>query len=144
MNYREILDLIMKKKVDWNVVSEINCQAYEALKHSDSRTYTNLMTQLEDLAYSIDREHAEQIVHNMRPKGQMWTCEQVKGVMESRGVQGNPVDWYLVMNMVYNDYYNTAKIYGLHNNDEFYFNLAKDFIEDPDADRYKVAKYFTE
>ena len=41
-----------------------------------------------------------------------------------------------------NDYYDTAKVFGLQNDAEFYLNLAKDFIEDPAAKPLKVEKYF--
>jgi hypothetical protein len=44
--------------------------------------------------------------------------------------------------MCYNDYYNTAKHYGYAGDAEFYYCLAKDFIEDVDADPFKVEKYF--
>lgn len=142
MDYKEIIKMLRKKNIDWEKVEEVTCQAFEALKSSDPRTYANLMDWLETLAYSIDKEHAEEIVRNMRPKGQMWTCDQVKQFVESKGIKENYVDWYLVMNMCYNDYYSTAKIYGLQNDVEFYYNLAKDFIEDPDAEPHKVARYF--
>lgn len=142
MDYKEIMKMLKNKETDWEQVNEINCQAYEALKRSDPRTYANLTEWLETLAYSIDKTHAEEIVRNMRPKGQMWTCEQVKQLVESKGITSNFIDWYLVMNMCYNDYYSTAAIYGLQNDVDFYYNLAKDFIEDPDAEPHKVARYF--
>ena len=41
-----------------------------------------------------------------------------------------------------NDYYDTAKVFGLQDDAECYFNLAEDFIEDPDAKPLKVEKYF--
>ena len=49
----------------------------------------------------------------------------------------------MVMNMMYNDYNRTAKQY---NSDvpEFYFDLSFDFINDVDAKRHKVEKYFME
>ena len=46
------------------------------------------------------------------------------------------------MNMIYNDYCDTAKLYNLQNDPEFFFSLARDFIEDPDAKPLKVEKYF--
>ena len=41
-----------------------------------------------------------------------------------------------------NDCYDTTKVFGLQDDAEFYFNPAKDFIEDPDAKPLKVEKYF--
>ena len=37
---------------------------------------------------------------------------------------------------------NTAVMVGMQNDDEFYFSLACDFINDPDAKPFKVEKYF--
>ena len=41
-------------------------------------------------------------------------------------------------------YWTTAKLYGLHADVDVFYNLAKDFIEDPDAKPMKVEKYFLE
>ena len=82
------------------------------------------------------------IVRAMRPKGQYWSYTQVYDLVKSKGVTGDWVNWYLVMNMVYNDFCATAKHFGLHNDVEFFYHLAKDFIEDPDAKPMKVEKYF--
>lgn len=104
--------------------------------------YDETMHELEKLAYKITRPEAEQIVRNMHPKGQCWSFDQVASMVKSKGVSGCMVHWYLVMNMVYNDYWNTAKMYDLHNDEDFFFSLAKDFIEDPDAGDLKVEMYF--
>lgn len=144
MSYRDIVQMLSKKEdMHWDEVTEINCQAYEMLNQLNPRGYQTLMQQLEHLAFSIDKHEAEEIVHRMRPKGQMWSYEQVKDYIHKKGIEDDCVSWYLVMNMCYNDYYGTAKMYGLQNEVDFYFNLAKDFIEDPDAEPHKVAKYFS-
>ena len=46
--------------------------------------------------------------------------------------------WYLNQY----DFSATAKHFGLQNDVEFFYHLAKDFIEDPDAKPMKVEKYF--
>lgn len=112
------------------------------LERKDPALYDATMEELEKLAYKIPREEAEQIVRNMRPKGQYWSYNQIVEVCKSKGITKCFVNWYLVMNMVYNDYCNTAKMYGLQNDVDFFFSLAKDFIDDPDAKPMKVEKYF--
>lgn len=57
------------------------------------------------------------------------------------GIENDITDYYLVMNMMINDYSRTARMYGQDNAD-FYFNLAYDFINDEDALPDKVARYF--
>lgn len=143
MDYKLLVEMIHQKHLDSDQLIEINSKAFEALKNADPKTYENLKQWLENLAYSISKEDAEKIVKAMEPRGQVWSCDQVKELVEARGIHDNFVDWYLVMNMCYNDYYDTAKIYGLQNDENFYFNLAKNFIEDPDAKPHKVARYFS-
>lgn len=137
-----MLKKIREKNIDPEKVDEIFESMLNTLKKVDPDAYMEYKMKLEKLMYTITKEDAERIVRNMKPKGQMWSYEQVKRFIESKGYEDDFVDWYLVMNMCYNDYYNTAKTYGLQNEDDFYYNLAKDFIEDPDASPIKVAKYF--
>lgn len=116
--------------------------AVERLKKTQPDAYSHLMDTLEDIAYSISHDEAELIVRRMVPKGQNWSYSAIQDFLARKGVTTKICEWYLVMNMVYNDYYNTAKLYGLQNDVEFYYNLAKDFITDPDAAPHKVQKYF--
>lgn len=142
MDYKELVKVFHERQVDEQSVEDINCEAYEYLKMADPKAYKLLEEKLMKLAYSISKVQAEEIVRNMRPQGQVWTYEQVEELVKSKGVEDCYVDWYLVMNMCYNDYYNTAKVFGLQNDTNFYYNLAKDFIEDTDAQPNKVSMYF--
>lgn len=121
---------------------EIADIAMDRLERSDPEAYEETMMGLEKLAYKINRDEAEQIVRNMRPKGQAWSYQQVVDAVKERGIASDFCNWYLVMNMVYNDFMNTARAYGMQNDVDFFFSLAKDFIEDPDAKPLKVEKYF--
>lgn len=114
------------------------------LEKSDPVLYDETMMKLEKLAYKITKDEAEQIVRGMRPKGQHWTYKQVVDYVQSKGATSDWCNWYLVMNMVYNDYYDTARMYGLQEDIEFYYGLANNFINDPDAKFLKVEKYFME
>lgn len=99
-------------------------------------------TAMEEVAYSIDSATAEQIVRKMEPYGQYWSMSAITDYLKTKGVTERLTDYYLVMNMMYNDYYETASAYGLQKNVDFFFSLAKNFIEDRDAKPHKVAKYF--
>lgn len=137
-------ELIMKA-VDKGMGEEAWAIAEDAMvkiSRKDPALYDHIVDQLEQLAYRIPKDEAERIVRTMRPKGQYWTYEQVMNLVKSKGVTGDWTNWYLVMNMVYNDFCATAKHFGLHNDVDFYYHLAKDFIEDPDAKPMKVEKYF--
>lgn len=139
--YRELVVKAMEKGAEeeaWELADE----AMEKLHRKWPDLYDELMKDLECLAYKISPEEAMQIVKSMRPKGQYWSMQQVKDMCREHGVDKDIVNWYLVLNMVYNDYCGTAKAFGLQGDEDFFWSLAKDFIEDPDAKPFKVEKYF--
>lgn len=141
--YEDLIQKIREKDIPETETDSLMKWAFDALERSDSRTYKEIINKMENMAYSISPTQAETIVKSMRPRGQVWTMDQIKEYVTAKGIHDDYCDWYLVMNMCYNDYYGTAKMYGLQNETDFYFNLAKDFIEDPDAEPHKVAKYFS-
>ena len=139
--YCELMTKLLDKGVDdevWTVSEDM----LNKLAKKDPMLFEDYINKLEHLAYRIPKEEAERIVRAMRPKGQYWSYTQVYDLVKSKGVTGDWVNWYLVMNMVYNDFCATAKHFGLQNDVEFFYHLAKDFIEDPDAKPMKVEKYF--
>lgn len=141
---REVIDQISNKHDTDEVWSMVWDKVCEAMSRLDSRTYQNLVEELQEILYWIPRDEAERIVRNMKPYGEYWNYEAIKQLLESKNYHDNVCQWYLVMNMCYNDYYSTAKMYGLQGDVDFYFNLAKNFIEDPDAAPFKVNKYFAQ
>lgn len=114
------------------------------IETTDRKLYEQVKGQLEDIAYSISKSDAEVIVRNMVPRGQHWSYKEMEEFCATKGISCATTDYYLVMNMVYNDYYDTASLYGLQNDVEFYYSLSKDFIDDPDGKPHKVARYFTD
>lgn len=139
--YCELMTKLLNKGVE-DEVWTISEDMLNKLSRKDPVMFEEYIEKLEHLAYRIPKDEAERIVRAMRPKGQYWTYTQVMDLVRSKGVTGDCVNWYLVMNMVYNDFCATAKHFGLHNDVEFFYHLAKDFIEDPDAKPMKVEKYF--
>lgn len=106
--------------------------------------YAHAMQKLEEISCAIEPEQAKAIVAKMYPRGQKWTLEEVKRILLDKNIQGKDVKYYLAINMAYNDYYDTASAFGLQRDPEFFFMLAKDFVEDPDAKPMKIEKYFKE
>lgn len=143
--YRELITKAIDKGAEeeaWVLADEV----MEKLKRKHPEMYDELMGDLECLAYKIPSDEAVDIVRAMRPRGQNWSMQQVKDLCRTKGIDvtksSECVNYYLCMNMAYNDYYDTAKMFGLQSDEEFFFSLAKDFIEDPDAKPFKVEKYF--
>lgn len=139
--YRELVGRAMDKGFSdeaWSIMDDF----IDMLGQKYPELYDKVMDKIECLAYRISKDEAEDIVRRMEPYGQHWSYNQVKDFVSSHGIEDDYNNWYLVLNMVYNDYCTTAKTFGLHDDPEFYFSLAKDFIDDPDAKPLKVEKYF--
>lgn len=112
---------------------------HEKLSNENKRGFKKV---LKEVALHIDHKEAREIVAKMEPSGEHWNVDQIEKAIAERGAQHDKLlYYYLVMNMAYNDYKHTAEKFGSDNVD-FYFCIAHDFIEDPDAKDFKVEKYF--
>lgn len=108
----------------------------------ENELHDSTMDSLEDLVCEIDEDEAEDIVRAMHPYGEKWPRAEIKAFIGGKGVaKEHCLHYYLVMNMMFNDHRDTGKKYGMDRTD-FYFDLAKEFIEDPDAKPHKVEHYF--
>ena len=132
-----------QQKDDSDLVCCAVAEMLDILERTNPKLYREMSERLEDVAYNIPYEEAERIVRNMAPKGQHWGYNDIEKLCNSKGITTDITIYYMVMNMVYNDYYNTAHKYGLQSDVEFFWSLASDFIMDADAPSHKVAKYFS-
>lgn len=73
--------------------------------------------------------------------GAHWPMDQVKQLMQQRGINADPAEFFAVLNAVYSDYYTVAKKHNVHNID-FYIDIAKAWIDDKDAVPDKAAAYY--
>lgn len=98
-------------------------------------------------AQPLDMDEAETWVHSMQAgdgaKGGRWTFEETSKFAKPRGMttEDDMIEFYAVMNMIYSDYGAVAKKHGI-TTPEFFADMAKAFIEDPDACPEKTAAYF--
>ena len=144
-SYREIVHKIKEMHgvhdylSDYHKVME---DLMEKLEKQYPDLYKDTMEKLEALVYYIPVEKARKIVISMRPFGEHWTYETVKSFVESKGIYKECVEYYLVMNMVYNDYYDVAVNFAHQDDTEFFYESAHAFINDPDGKQFKVEKYF--
>ena len=87
-------------------------------------------------------EQAKKVVANMTnkdgSKGEHWSMAQVKDYMQTHSeYSGLPLyDFYVAINMMYSDYYKASRT------TENYAELAKDFLDDKDAPKDKLQRYF--
>ena len=93
----------------------------------------------------MDKDMAERWVSNMENEdgtyGPHWNIEQTKQVMAQRGIECDPVEYWVAINAIYSDYYKVAKELGI-NNIDFYAKMAKAFIDDKDTQPDKLALYY--
>ena len=145
MDIRKISDTIYKgsDRVKKEKMDEVYYKMSDFLKDYNKEWYDKFYEEAESIIYYIDEDCARKIVGAMLPYGQRWSMEEVTEYLRGKGIMEHTKCYYLVMNMMYNDYARTAKQYNI-DVPEFYFDLSYDFINDPDAKKHKVEKYFME
>lgn len=97
------------------------------------------------------KELAEQIVKDMavtdgseRENGQKWNIDQTSAVGSEIGIDWGKIpklDFYVVMNMVYSDYYSVAEKIEYSDDSKFYAYMAKAWLCDEDVPSGKLFKY---
>ena len=67
--------------------------------------------------------------------------DQVKTVMQQRGIDCDLPKFFAALNMIYSDYVSVAKKLGISNID-FYVGMAQAFLDDKDAGTDKLMRYY--
>lgn len=74
-------------------------------------------------------------------RGPHWSMEQTKQVQAQRGIECDPLEFWVAINMIYSDYCKAAKKANA-NTIDFYADMAKAFLDDKDAPKDKLARYY--
>lgn len=139
MNIPEIVDLIYKKGKQQEMLNFL----VALMPKMSSDVKKEFCHKMEEMAYSYSLEEAKQTVQRMIPYGEHWSMDKIKELIGKKGIPPDcAIRYYLVMNMMYNDYLRTAEAIGQKDNVDFYYHLSYDFINDADATDFKVEKYF--
>ena len=85
-------------------------------------------------------EDAKEWAKHMNPPAR-WTMDQTTAVMNQYGYHHKPCEFWVVMNALFSDYGKTLIKHGM-DKPEIWAALAHDFIDDGDAVKDKVAKYW--
>lgn len=95
-----------------------------------------------------NREMAQEWVHGMKntdgTTGPHWTMEKTEEVRAQRGINCEPLAFWVAMNMIYSDYAKVAEKINA-NSIDFYAYMAKAFLEDKDVRNQgaeKLARYY--
>lgn len=93
----------------------------------------------------LDKRTAEEWLKNLKnadgSKGPHWTMDQARTVMEQLGIDCDPLEGWVAMNMLYSDYAEVAKKLGV-NNVDFWACMAQAFLDDEDAREGKLMLYY--
>lgn len=126
---------------DMHKLSEMLEDVMENLKQYDEECFKKYEMELYKTAYgsTLSRKMAEEIVNNMKPYRMRWSLPETQSIQEKYGLSNiKPVDFFVVMNSAYNDYKDI-----FDEDVELYVRFTDDFINDEDAGKDKVFKYFT-
>ena len=141
MDIKKISDSIYEANDDrMYKMNDIYYEMADYIKEVNPEMYRNFVEEAEDILYCMSDEDAVMMVRGMMPYGEHWNMNDVYNFVKAQGEEPC-IDWYMVMNMMFNAYRTTAQKYGI-DSPEFYYNLARDFIHDVDAKPHKVEKYF--
>lgn len=90
---------------------------------------------------NFTKETAQYAVSKMKNKdgtvGEHWNYDTTTKVLEAKGYDFKPCDWYYVLNMIYSDYFKSGR------SDDTYVEMAYDFLTDVDAPENKAKKYWS-
>ena len=109
------------------------------LKESHHEEYEEYKEELYELAYGkkLNIDMAVEWVNNMKPIGEHWTLDQTTSAKESLGYNVDNVDFYIVANMMYNDYFDLVR-----DDETLALKLARDWLDDSDAKKDKLYCYW--
>lgn len=118
-----------------DMLDELICE----LKDTNHDLYEQYKMNLYEMAYGgkIDKNVAEKWVKNMEPVGLHWTIEETTDELNQSNYNCDSISFFVVSNMMYNDYYDIVK-----EADTLAFKMAYDFLTDEDSVDNKLFKYY--
>lgn len=127
------------KQEDMEELGDIFSDVMYELKEYNEEDYKEYKSELYEMAFGkkISQEMADKWVKEMQPIGIHWTIEETTNAMQSLGYNFDSVDFFVVANMMYNDYYDLIK-----NDETLALKLAKDWLDDKDAKEDKLYCYW--
>ena len=108
-------------------------------KESHHELYEKYKLELYEMAYGkvISEEKAHEWVKSMKPAGMHWTIEETNDAMKQLGFNCDELEFFVVANMMYNDYYSMVK-----EDEALALNLAYHWLKDEDAKEDKLYEYW--
>lgn len=123
-----------REKIE-DIIDMLMCE----VKDKEEKLYNHIEMELYEMAYGkkISEEMAEDWVQKMKPNGKHWNIDETNNAMYSLGYNLDPIDFFVVANMMYNDYYNLVK-----EEETLALKMAEDWLKDTDAKDDKLYNYW--
>ena len=122
-----------------NKIGELFSKTMDFLKDNNKKLYDEIECYLYEMTFGkkLTEEMAANWINSMKPHGMKWTKEQTDEVLRKYGLNMNEIDFWAIMNAMYNDY---GDIFD--DNVETFIKLTRNFIKDEDAVDGKVYEYW--
>ena len=125
---------------------KIMCERYGSLRHYGSHEENPAEYHAApETEHALSEQAAKKWVSNMEnadgTRGPHWTMDKTDEVRKQFSLSCDPLQFWVTMNMMYSDYCRVAEKLGV-NTVEFYVCMTKAFLEDPDAQPDKLARYW--
>lgn len=98
-------------------------------------------------ASPLTREMAEEWMHRIKnedgTRGAHWSLDEVKRVMQQKGIECDPLKLWVAVNAEYSDRYAINKKYGVDKLDFYIDSAIAYWLKDQDAVKDKLSAYYT-
>lgn len=143
MEVKKYIDAIIETK-DTDKMMKLGCMFEDLMHHlkkCNEQEYIEYKICLYEIlnGEKLTEEKAGDWIRSMRPYGMKWTIEQSTEAMKEYKYDCDKVDFWAMMNAMYNDYKEL-----FDENVETYAKLSYLFIKDEDALPNKTYKYWKE
>lgn len=128
------------KNVDYMIeLGDMLSEIIEETKECHHDLYEKYKTELYEMAFGkkINEEMAHDWVKSMEPVGMHWSQEETTSAMYDLGYNLDPVDFFVVANMMYNDYLDIVR-----DDEGMALRLAHSWLEDKDSKDHKLYRYW--
>jgi hypothetical protein len=124
---------------DVEALADVVGMSLDKMKEEHPQFYAHLECLLYEALYGkvLTEEKAMEWVRNMAPVGQHWTKEETTDAMRNLGYTFDPIEFYAISNMEYNDQYELVK-----DDETLALKLAHNWLKDKDAVEHKAYEYY--
>ena len=133
--YMRDIDFAKYKDKLSDIIDMLMCE----VKETDHKLYEHIESELYESAYGkvVNEEMAYEWVKSMQPVGMHWTIEETTDAMHSLGYNLDATEFFVVANMMYNDYFEIVR-----DDETMALKLAYAWLEDKDSKDHKLYRYW--